>query len=27
MDRIGTALRGENPTVLRRLAAGIAVMG
>ncbi|PWI45144.1 diadenosine tetraphosphate hydrolase [Streptomyces sp. ICBB 8177] len=27
MDRIGTALRGENPTVLRRLMAGFAVIG
>ncbi|MEU7011472.1 diadenosine tetraphosphate hydrolase [Streptomyces sp. NPDC046332] len=27
MDRIGTALRGENPTVLRRLKAGFAVIG
>jgi diadenosine tetraphosphate (Ap4A) HIT family hydrolase len=27
MDRIGSALRGENPTVLRRLAAGFAVIG
>jgi diadenosine tetraphosphate (Ap4A) HIT family hydrolase len=27
MDRIGTALRGENPTVLRRLTAGFAVIG
>lgn len=27
MDRIGTALRGENPTVLRRLASGFAVIG
>ncbi|MFI6284531.1 diadenosine tetraphosphate hydrolase [Streptomyces sp. NPDC051018] len=26
-DRIGAALRGENPTVLRRLAAGFAVIG
>ncbi|GAB7108226.1 DeoR family transcriptional regulator [Streptomyces phaeofaciens JCM 4814] len=26
-DRIGSALRGENPTVLRRLGAGFAVMG
>lgn len=26
-DRIGTALRGENPTVLRRLQAGFAVIG
>nr|WP_267254860.1 hypothetical protein [Catenulispora pinisilvae] len=26
-DRIGSALRGENPTVLRRLAASFAVMG
>ncbi|MFF1413572.1 diadenosine tetraphosphate hydrolase [Streptomyces sp. NPDC058289] len=26
-DRIGSALRGENPTVLRRLAAGFAVIG
>ncbi|MFF0493611.1 diadenosine tetraphosphate hydrolase [Nocardia sp. NPDC004068] len=26
-DRIGSALRGENPTVLRRLTAGFAVMG
>ncbi|MGA5818749.1 diadenosine tetraphosphate hydrolase [Kitasatospora sp. NPDC094028] len=26
-DRIGTALRGENPTVLRRLSAGFAVIG
>ncbi|MET9586130.1 diadenosine tetraphosphate hydrolase [Streptomyces sp. NPDC006539] len=27
MDRIATALRGENPTVLRRLTAGFAVIG
>ncbi|WP_406831304.1 diadenosine tetraphosphate hydrolase [Pedococcus sp. KACC 23699] len=26
-DRVGAALRGENPTVLRRLEAGFAVMG
>ncbi|HZF87779.1 diadenosine tetraphosphate hydrolase [Streptomyces sp.] len=26
-DRIGTALRGENPTVLRRLESGFAVIG
>ncbi|MEU8503276.1 diadenosine tetraphosphate hydrolase [Streptomyces brevispora] len=26
-DRIGSALRGENPAVLRRLAAGFAVIG
>ncbi|WP_129839720.1 diadenosine tetraphosphate hydrolase [Streptomyces sp. RFCAC02] len=26
-DRIGSALRGENPTVLRRLGAGFAVVG
>ena len=26
-DRVGAALRGENPTVLRRLGAGFAVMG
>ncbi|MET7323553.1 diadenosine tetraphosphate hydrolase [Streptomyces sp. NPDC005549] len=26
-DRIGTALRGENPTVLRRLTASFAVIG
>ncbi|MEV5435085.1 diadenosine tetraphosphate hydrolase [Streptomyces sp. NPDC052682] len=26
-DRIGSALRGENPTVLRRLGAGFAVIG
>ncbi|MDI2124888.1 HIT family protein [Yinghuangia seranimata] len=26
-DRIGSALRGENPTVLRRTAAGFAVVG
>ncbi|MFJ6572634.1 hypothetical protein ACIQNU_35005 [Streptomyces sp. NPDC091292] len=26
-DRIGAALRGENPTVMRRLAAGFAVIG
>ncbi|GGU02011.1 HIT family protein [Streptomyces lateritius] len=26
-DRIGTALRGENPAVLRRLEAGFAVIG
>ena len=26
-DRIGSALRGENPTVLRRLRRGFAVMG
>ncbi|GAA1401100.1 DeoR family transcriptional regulator [Kitasatospora putterlickiae] len=26
-DRVGSALRGENPTVLRRLTAGFAVMG
>ncbi|MFR9797495.1 diadenosine tetraphosphate hydrolase [Streptomyces sp. MS06] len=27
MDRIGAALRGENPTVLRRLEAGFAAIG
>ncbi|MFD7923783.1 diadenosine tetraphosphate hydrolase [Streptomyces sp. NPDC059740] len=27
MDRIGAALRGENPTVLRRLTSGFAVIG
>ncbi|MEV1061705.1 diadenosine tetraphosphate hydrolase [Streptomyces sp. NPDC050263] len=27
MDRIGSALRGQNPTVLRRLTAGFAVIG
>ena len=27
VDRIGAALRGENPTVLRRLEAGFAVIG
>ncbi|MFJ5829465.1 diadenosine tetraphosphate hydrolase [Streptomyces sp. NPDC093089] len=27
MDRIGTALKGENPTVLRRLTSGFAVIG
>ncbi|MFF9557652.1 HIT family protein [Streptomyces albus] len=27
MDRIGSALRGENPAVLRRLNAGFAVIG
>ncbi|MFC4609276.1 HIT family protein [Streptomyces maoxianensis] len=27
MDRIGSALRGENPTVVRRLDAGFAVIG
>lgn len=27
MDRIGSALRGENPAVLRRLDAGFAVAG
>ncbi|MFE6985845.1 HIT family protein [Streptomyces griseus] len=27
MDRIGCARRGENPTVLRRLSAGFAVIG
>ena len=27
MDRIGTALRGDNPTVLRRLTSGFAVIG
>ncbi|MEV7415602.1 diadenosine tetraphosphate hydrolase [Streptomyces sp. NPDC089919] len=27
IDRIGTALRGENPTVLRRLTSGFAVIG
>ncbi|MGI5373536.1 diadenosine tetraphosphate hydrolase [Streptomyces sp. CA-251387] len=27
VDRIGSALRGENPTVLRRLSAGFAVIG
>ncbi|MBY8846863.1 diadenosine tetraphosphate hydrolase [Streptomyces sp. SP2-10] len=27
IDRIGAALRGENPTVLRRLGAGFAVIG
>lgn len=26
-DRIGSALRGENPTVIRRLSAGFAMMG
>lgn len=26
-DRVGSALRGENPTVLRRLTAGFAVIG
>ncbi len=26
-DRIGSAMRGENPTVLRRLPSGFAVMG
>src|SRR5687768_13185768 len=26
-DRVGSALRGENPTVLRRLTGGFAVMG
>jgi diadenosine tetraphosphate (Ap4A) HIT family hydrolase len=26
-DRIGSALRGENPTVIRRLPGGFAVMG
>ncbi|HEY9370871.1 diadenosine tetraphosphate hydrolase [Streptomyces sp.] len=26
-DRIGSALRGENPTVLRRMTAGFAVIG
>jgi diadenosine tetraphosphate (Ap4A) HIT family hydrolase len=26
-DRVGSALRGENPTVLRRLRAGFAVIG
>jgi diadenosine tetraphosphate (Ap4A) HIT family hydrolase len=26
-DRVGSALRGENPTVLRRLSAGFAVIG
>lgn len=26
-DRIGAALRGENPTVLRRLGSGFAVLG
>ncbi|MBC9712108.1 diadenosine tetraphosphate hydrolase [Streptomyces sp. TRM66268-LWL] len=26
-DRIGSALRGENPTVMRRLSAGFAVIG
>ena len=26
-DRIGSALQGENPTVLRRLGAGFAVIG
>ncbi|GAA4682185.1 HIT family protein [Streptomyces youssoufiensis] len=26
-DRIGSAVRGENPTVLRRLSAGFAVIG
>jgi diadenosine tetraphosphate (Ap4A) HIT family hydrolase len=26
-DRIGTALRGENPTVLRRMPGGFAVIG
>jgi len=27
MDRIGTALKGENPTVMRRLASAFAVIG
>lgn len=27
MNRIGTALSGENPTVLRRLTAGFAAIG
>lgn len=27
MDRIGAALKGENPTVLRRLTSGFAVIG
>ncbi|MGW8355494.1 HIT family protein [Streptomyces wedmorensis] len=27
MDRIGSALRGENPTVLRRLTSGFAAIG
>ena|SRR5882757_9423466 len=26
-DRIGSSLRGENPTVLRRLGAGFAIIG
>ena len=26
-DRVGSALRGENPTVLARLSGGLAVMG
>ncbi|HEX7744765.1 MAG TPA: diadenosine tetraphosphate hydrolase [Micromonosporaceae bacterium] len=26
-DRVGSALRGENPTVLRRMSAGFAVIG
>jgi hypothetical protein len=26
-DRIGSALRGENPTVLRRLSTGFAIIG
>src|SRR5262245_9551271 len=26
-DRVGAALRGENPTVLRRMTAGFAVIG
>lgn len=26
-DRVGSALRGDNPTVLRRLRAGFAVIG
>ncbi|MEV0152189.1 hypothetical protein AB0H57_00395 [Micromonospora sp. NPDC050686] len=26
-ERVGVALRGENPTVLRRLSAGFAVIG
>ncbi|MGA8980226.1 MAG: diadenosine tetraphosphate hydrolase, partial [Pedococcus sp.] len=26
-DRVGAALRGENPTVMQRLGAGFAVMG
>lgn len=26
-DRIGSALRGENPTVLKRLPSGFAVIG